>query len=448
MPVQTTLKAVGVAQVIVTLKSVPPGNGAALAAAGTDVNRLARHFRRSENSRPGAVAMAAGVRQPPSPYKVYANLGVILGTVDEKGYQGLKKEPSVKAVTEAPQMSLIRPVAATVAAAVKGPTWGIKRLGVDKLWAKGFIGTGVLVGHLDTGVDGKHAAFKGGAIAKFAEFDDLGEIVPGAKAHDSDEHGTHTAGTIAGRPVKGSQFGVAPGARLASAMVIEGGNVIARILAGMDWIVGEGARILSMSLGLRGVHNDFVPLMQALRNRGILPVIAVGNEGPGTSRAPGNYDIVLSVGASNENDEVADFSSSQRFVRPGDPLVPDVVAPGVDTLSALPGGKFGEFSGSSMATPHIAGLAALLWQAKPGASVKEIETAIQRSCRRPASMPEARANRGVPDAVKALSILQGAGAKTGTAKGRTGGPRKAVRVTAGGTPRKLTKASKVVRKVK
>ena len=297
MSVQSTLRAVGVAQVIVTLKSVPPGSGAALAAAGSDVQKVTRHFRRSEDSRPGAIAAVSGRRAAPSPYKVYPNLGVILGVVDQKGYQGLKSEPAVKAVSEAPEISLIKPVAATFAAATKGPTFGIKRLQVDKLWAKGITGTGVLVGHLDTGVDAAHPAFKGGGIATFAEFDDFGEMVPGAKAHDSGDHGTHTAGTIVGRTVKGSQFGVAPGARLVSAMVIEGGDVIARILGGMDWIVGEGARILSMSLGLRGVHDEFLPLMQAIRSRGILPVLAVGNEGPGTSRSPGNYDLVISVGA-------------------------------------------------------------------------------------------------------------------------------------------------------
>jgi hypothetical protein len=80
MSVQTTLNAVGVAQVIVTLKNVPPGNGAALAAAGRDVQHVTRHFRRSEDSRPGAVAAATGRRKPPSPCKVYKNLGVILGT--------------------------------------------------------------------------------------------------------------------------------------------------------------------------------------------------------------------------------------------------------------------------------------------------------------------------------------------------------------------------------
>ena len=420
MPVQTTLKAVGVAQVIVTLKSVPPGSGAALATAAPDISQVTRHFIRSGDSGPGAIAAAAGLKRTPPPFKVYQNLGVILGTVDEKGYQKLKKEPAVRTVGEAPQISLIKPVSRTVAAATKGATFGIMRLKADKLWEKGITGAGVLVGHLDTGVDGKHPAFKGGAIAKFAEFDDFGEIIPGAKASDSGEHGTHTAGTIAGRPVKGSKFGVAPGAQLVSAMVIEGGNVIARILGGMNWIVGEGAKILSMSLGLRGVHEEFLPLMQAIRTRGILPVIAVGNEGPGTSRSPGNYDLVLSVGASDEADGVANFSSSQRFTRPDDPLVPDIVGPGADTLSSLPGGGTGEMSGTSMATPHIAGLAALLWQAKPGATVDEIQNAIFGSCRRPATMPAARANRGIPDAVVALGILQGTpkpkpGAKKGTA---------------------------------
>jgi subtilisin family serine protease len=75
-----------------------------------------------------------------------------------------------------------------------------------------------------------------------------------------------------------------------------------------------------------------------------------------------------------------------------------------------------------MATPHIAGLAALLWQAKPGATVDEIEAAIFKSCKRPSTMPSARANRGLPNAVDALAILQGAlnagGAKTGKKKGK------------------------------
>ena len=113
---------------------------------------------------------------------------------------------------------------------------------------------------------------------------------------DSDEHGTHTAGTIVGRAGLKGAFGVAPEAQLASAMVIEGGQVIDRILAGMDWLIGEGVHIMSMSLGLRGFTPAFQAVIDALRAANVLPVIAVGNEGPNTSRSPGNYANVLSVG--------------------------------------------------------------------------------------------------------------------------------------------------------
>jgi subtilisin family serine protease len=403
MSVERNLKAFGVAQVIVTLKGVAPGNTRALEAA-RELDEVCGHFTRSSESHSGALALASH-KKPPRPCKVYKNLALLFGTVEPDGYEALREHEAVKAIDEAPEISLIRPVKRVLAAEPPEKTWGIRRLRVDELWDRGFTGEGVIVGHLDTGVDGSHPALEG-AIASFAEFDDFGERVPGAKAHDSFDHGTHTAGTIAGRAVEDRQFGVAPGAKLASAMVIEGGNVVARILGGMDWIIGEGAKVLSMSLGLRGFHDAFLPLMQAVRNRGILPVIAVGNEGPGTSRSPGNYDLVLSVGASDEKERVASFSSSQKIVRPIDPLVPDVVAPGVDVLSSLPDGEFGLFSGSSMATPHVAGLAALLRQARPRATVNEIEAAILESCTRPATMPESRANRGVPDAVKALELLQ------------------------------------------
>ena len=200
---------------------------------------------------------------------------------------------------------------------------------------------------------------------------------------------------------------MAPGAKLVSGMVIEGGQVIDRILAGMDWVIESGGRILSMSLGLRGFTPAFEQIIAALRTAGVLPIIAVGNEGPMSSRSPGNYDSVLSIGAMDSTDRVADFSSSQKFNRPVAPLVPDLVAPGMGVVSCIPGGGFAEMDGTSMATPHIAGLAAVLLQAKPGATISQLEQAIVGSCVRPKSMKEARANRGVPDAARAYQLLTG-----------------------------------------
>ena len=421
---ESELKAAGTANVIVVMKTTATrGRGASASATKVDPAELKKHFVPTDDTGLGAVleamktsktmAMSARSgnakthRRPPA-MRVFHNLGIVYGTVDQKGYDGLKADKTrVLKVLSAPEISLIRPVSSQAsAAATPGRTWGITRLNAPALWDRGFTGSGILVGHLDTGVDGKHPVLKS-ALAAFAEFDQLGTRIDHdvSDAFDSDEHGTHTAGTIAGRKVGTTEVGVAPDATLASAVVIEGGEVIARILGGMDWAIEMNVRILSMSLGLRGFVNDFLPVTQIIRDRGILPVFAVGNEGPGTSRSPGNYAEALSVGASDQNNLVADFSSSRRFLRTDDPRVPDLVGPGVDTFSALPGGGFGIMSGTSMATPHIAGLAALLFSAHPEKTAEEIETAIFKSCKRPTGVPASRANRGIPDAVRALAAL-------------------------------------------
>ncbi|MDB5530328.1 MAG: hypothetical protein JWR51_3431 [Devosia sp.] len=339
--------------------------------------------------------------------RVYPHLGLAIGYVNRVGASALDRDPAVSRVEKAPELSLIRPVAtrAVTPKAAKTVSWGIVTLEVDKLWAAGFDGKGVLVGHLDTGVDGKHPALKG-AIAAFAEFDMAGDEVVGALPYDSGEHGTHTAGTIAARPGAKGSFGVAPGAQLASALVIEGGQVIDRILSGMDWIIARGCRILSMSLGLRGYTPAFEQIINALRAAGVLPIIAVGNEGPLTSRSPGNYSTVLSVGAMDIAGAVASFSSSQTFSRPDAPLVPDLVAPGVAVLSCIPGRAYAEMDGSSMATPHVAGLAAVLLQARPQATVDELEAAIIASCKL-GKMKAPRANRGLPNGPRAYQHLTG-----------------------------------------
>lgn len=395
------LSAVGSAQVIVIPKEVSSGT----------VQSLATHFSTGPSSVPRAISAQIARRrgstvEPPSMI-FFPNLGVMLGTVDKEGLASLKKEMQGKGtVVLAPSMSIIRPVEkVALKTFTDSTTWGIRKMKVPQLWKQGLTGKGVLVGHLDTGADGSHPALKT-AIASFAEFDLLGRKKPGnISPYDTDDHGTHTAATIAGRSFNKRALGVAPGCDLASAIVIEGGNVVARILGGMDWTLGAGVRVLSMSLGLRGWWTNFQAITRILRMRGVLPVFASGNEGAGFTRSPGNYPECLSVGASDKSNRVASFSSSQRFDRPADPLVPDLVGPGVDVVSAKPGGGFQSMSGTSMATPHITGLAALLLEARPQATVDQLEEAIFGSCKRPATMPEERANRGLPDGVKALDLL-------------------------------------------
>jgi subtilisin family serine protease len=420
--IDQTIAAVGYAKVIVTLTSPaaaaerdPQTRGVA-ALAGQEGTALENHFivpSEVQMESLAATARNAASRSFQRPealqsrrVRVFPHLGLAIGYVDAAGAVALEASTAVARVEKAPELSLIKPVAIRPIKPKKVVSWGVARIGIERLWAAGYDGTGVVVGHLDTGVDGSHPALKG-AIADFAEFDMAGDKVPGAKAHDSGDHGTHTAGTIVGRAGPKGSFGVAPGAKIASGLVIEGGQVIDRILSGMDWIIESGCRILSMSLGLRGFTPAFEQIIDALRNAGVLPIIAVGNEGPMTSRSPGNYDTVLSVGAMDDTDHVADFSGSQKFNRQADPLVPDLVAPGVGVVSCVPGNGFAEMDGSSMATPHVAGLAAVLLQAMPGATVAQLEQAIIGSCRRPASMPAGRANRGVPDAARAFKLLTG-----------------------------------------
>jgi subtilisin family serine protease len=431
MNLSTAFKAQGFAEVMVVLKDKSNSKNVAAQANVVVPTTLLRHFQNFEGSQDYAILEVlkqrtaqsmtkkkesrAGVTIPsaakvnsnelksPNVY-FYSNLGLMIGSVSRAGLAALRKEPTVEKVTEAPEFRLIKPVQVSAAQPTAGYTWGLKAIGIDRLHSDGLTGRGVLVGHLDTGVDGSHPALAG-VIGKYAEFDSLGIQVTGAQPKDSGEHGTHTACTIAGQAIKGIHIGVAPGAKLASAMVIEGGKVTARVLGGMNWVVGQGARVLSMSLGFPGYAEDFAVIVQTLRERGVLPVIAVGNDGPGRSRYPGNYSEAVSVGAMDESFSVPDFSSSQRFARSIEPFVPDLVAPGVDVISGVPGGGYIMMSGSSMATPHIAGLAALLMEAKPNKTIEEIEAAIFQSCQLKPWMLKTRVNRGLPNAQKALALL-------------------------------------------
>lgn len=397
--IQEQLKALGVARVMVVLRS----GGAAAAA---DASSIESYFTTSDSSQQSQLAAAASKKEPPAVIE-YPNLGIALGTVDSAGLKRLRSNRRhVAAVVAAPQLSIIWPTRVAAATMTEELTWGIKDLGVPALWEQGITGQGVLVGHCDTGIDGGHAALRD-ALEHYAVFDLMGRKVkaPPSPAEDTEDHGTHTAGTIAGRAVNGRHIGVAPGAKLASATVIEHGDVVARVLGGLDWCVSLGVRIINMSLGIRGVGEQWHPVTQILRAKNILPVFAVGNEGPGTSRFPGNYSEALSVGAIDRNGKVANFSSSQRFARPQDPVVPDIVGPGVGVISAKPGGGYQEMDGSSMATPHIAGLAALLFQARPNATADDIERAIFQSCQRPAGQSPDRVGLGLPNAVRALAAL-------------------------------------------
>lgn len=319
------------------------------------------------------------------PYRHFKRLGLYVGYVDKAQLKKMMTVAKNASIHAEEIISLIRPVEKRIAMSAGDMTWGLEKLGIQHFWNDGITGKNIKVGLLDTGVDGKHEALRG-RIRDFIDVDYDGNIVHDTrdveqKARDSDEHGTHCAGTICGGYSNGMSIGVAPGADLYAGLVIEGGDVLLRVLQGMEWCLEKNVKVLSMSLGLRGWVPFWWEVTKRIRESGILPVFAIGNEGEGTSRSPGNYPECISVGAIDSNERIASFSSSVKFDRPIEPNQPNCVAPGVNVISARPGGGVQEMSGTSMATPHAAGVCALLFEAKKDASIDEIEKAIFDTCK-------------------------------------------------------------------
>ncbi len=285
-----------------------------------------------------------------------------------------------------------------------GLTWGLQRLNIRECWQRGFTGAGVRVGHLDTGVDGSHPAL-GGRLAAFMEFDQDGFPLSQAEPRDSGSHGTHTAGLICGGSIDGLALGVAPGAQLCSGLVIEGGKSLVRVLAGLDWMFDCKVRVLCLSLGIPIYNPLFEIVLSRLRSAGVLIITPVGNRGAGHTCSPANYPGVIAVGATNASDRVVHFSGSQQFKRAADFFKPNLVAPGVDIPSAKSGGGLQVRSGTSMAAAQVAGIAALLFQAKPHATPAQVEAALLTTCTILSESSEYRSGRGLVNPVEALKAM-------------------------------------------
>jgi subtilisin family serine protease len=282
--------------------------------------------------------------------------------------------------------------------------WGLQRINIEACWQQGFTGAGVRVGHLDTGVDGTHPALNG-CIAEFMEFDNDGYPAPSVSPRDSGSHGTHIAGVICGRSCDQLTIGAAPDAELCSAKVIEGGKCLVRVLAGLDWIFDCRVRVLCISLGVPVYNPLFEIILRRMKNAGVLVIAPVGNRRSGQTCSPANYPGVIAVGAINAQDKVPRFSGSQIFKRAADFHKPNLVAPGVDIPSAKVGGGLETRSGTSMAAAHVAGVAALLYQARPQATPEEVEDAIVNTCTPLPEVGEHRCGRGLINPVMALEAI-------------------------------------------
>ncbi|MGW6395374.1 S8 family peptidase [Streptomyces sp. NPDC055103] len=304
--------------------------------------------------------------------------------------------------TEALWEALTRPQADGSAARTSGiaKVWldGVRKASLDRstgqigapaAWSRSLDGTGVKIAVLDTGIDDTHPDLAG-RVAAARNFSRSADTV------DRVGHGTHVASTAAGTGAKDSRFkGVAPGARLLSAKVLDdyGYGSDSESIAGIDWAVAQGADIINMSLGSAdrpGIDPLEAHINKVSAEKGVLFAVAAGNlwdPRPGTVNSPGTAEAALTVGAVDDDDRLAPFSA--HGPRKEDHAVkPDISAPGVGITAAAatgtpdqnPPGYVG-LDGTSMATPHVAGAAAILKQKNPTWTGAQLKAALTGSAK-------------------------------------------------------------------
>lgn len=241
-------------------------------------------------------------------------------------------------------------------------TWGLQ---VTKVPSSVLSGSGIRIAVLDTGFDDSHPDFQGRIITKklFASH---------SSPDDVHGHGTHCIGTACGplRPASVPRYGIAHEAEIYAGKVLgdDGFGTDRSIIAGMDWALQQGCHIISMSLGAATrpgdqPNEDYERIGQVCLDSDTLVIAAAGNESqrPGqiaSIGSPANASTIMAVGAIDRAFRIAPFSCGG--MNPGQDV--DIAGPGVDILSALPGGKYDRWQGTSMATPHVAGIAALIAQ--------------------------------------------------------------------------------------
>jgi subtilisin family serine protease len=261
-------------------------------------------------------------------------------------------------------------------------TWGIQATRAD---ASTYSGQGIAVAVLDTGFDAGHPDFGGRAVT-------MQSFVPGESAQDKHGHGTHCVGTSCGpkAPSTGPRYGVAYGANIYVGKVLSnsGSGTDGGILAGIDWAVRSNCAVISMSLGAE-VPREHPPYTAAGRralDKGCLIVAAAGNNAMraqldyGFVGAPANSPFILAVGALNQQLDMAFFSARTLADARGGQV--DVAGPGYQVYSSWPmPTRYRAISGTSMATPHVSGLAAL-WAEATGYTDRRLWSILVQESKR------------------------------------------------------------------
>jgi subtilisin family serine protease len=246
----------------------------------------------------------------------------------------------------------------------------------DQVWTMGFTGSGRQVAVLDTGIDYNHPELKDNYVVGGFDY-----VNDDNNPFDDNGHGTHVAGIITAKGVKASAKGVAPDAGIIAYKILDasGSGYLSDIILAIDAASLTGADAISMSLGTQQTWKksncdsaapDFTAAVNRAVSKGKVVVAAAGNSQSGVS-LPGCISSVIVVGAVNNRDSLASFSG--RGFAMADH---GVVAPGVSIYSSVPGNRYAYYSGTSMATPHVAALVALMRSKNPGLSVDDVKTIL------------------------------------------------------------------------
>jgi serine protease AprX len=271
-------------------------------------------------------------------------------------------------------------------------TWldtSVPLLGVPKAWAVGLVGKGITIGVVDTGVDVTHPDLAGRVTAT--------QDFTGQGFSDAHGHGTHVCGIAAGSGAAsgGKYTGVAPQATLIVAKVLkaDGSGLTSDVMAGVEWAVNQRAQVINLSLGSSGPSDGADALSAACDaawSRGVVVCVAAGNDGPasGTVGSPGGARKVITVGATDDVDAIATFSS--RGPTQDGRQKPDICFPGVGIAAPRAAGTsmgsvedehYTRASGTSMATPHATGAAAMILQANPTYTPDQVKVRLMETAK-------------------------------------------------------------------
>src|SRR3972149_1701203 len=280
--------------------------------------------------------------------------------------------------------------------------WNISRIGATWVHSMGNTGKGIKVGVLDTGIDYNHEDLKGNYRGGYNFVGNNNDPM------DDNAHGSHIAGIIAAEDNDIGVVGVAPQAHLYSVKVLafDSTGLTSNIVSGLEWSVENNMQIINMSLGS---DEDSISVSRAINNTnnaGILIVAAAGNAGNNVGSGdnidyPARYNSVVSVGATDINDNRAKFSSTGPSL--------ELSAPGVNILSTLNGNKYGTLSGTSMSAPHVSGVAALIMSTESGITNARVRIRMQMTAQKMSKISGGFSAKdwygyGMVDGVRSVSI--------------------------------------------